>query len=73
MDPEALAETCARLNRWEFMLVVAPLRVPTGTGSPVKSHRDLLTCVCRIQGPWIVARELEQRVRALLGARPKKK
>ncbi len=35
MDPEALAETCARLNRWEFMLVVAPLRVPTGTGSPV--------------------------------------
>jgi kynurenine formamidase len=35
MDPEALAKTCARLNRWEFMLVVAPLRVPTGTGSPV--------------------------------------
>jgi len=35
MDPEALAETCARLNRWEFMLVVAPLRVPAGTGSPV--------------------------------------
>jgi kynurenine formamidase len=35
MDPEALAEMCAKLNRWEFMLVVAPLRVPTGTGSPV--------------------------------------
>jgi kynurenine formamidase len=35
MDPEALAETCARLHRWEFMFVVAPLRVPTGTGSPV--------------------------------------
>ena len=35
LDPEALAEICARLNRWEFMLVVAPLRVPNGTGSPV--------------------------------------
>ncbi|PYR88839.1 MAG: cyclase, partial [Acidobacteria bacterium] len=32
---EALAEMCARLRRWEFMLVVAPLRVPNGTGSPV--------------------------------------
>jgi len=35
MDPEALAETCARLHRWEFMLVVAPLRIPGGTGGPV--------------------------------------
>jgi len=35
LDPEALAEMCARLGRWEFMLVVAPLRVPNGTGSPV--------------------------------------
>jgi len=35
MDPEVLAETCARLHRWEFMLVVAPLRVPNGTGGPV--------------------------------------
>ena len=34
-DPEALAEICARLHRWEFMLVVAPLRVPNGTGGPV--------------------------------------
>jgi len=35
LDPEALAEMCARLRRWEFMLVIAPLRVPNGTGSPV--------------------------------------
>lgn len=34
-DPEVLAETAARLHRWDFMLVVAPLRVPGGTGSPV--------------------------------------
>ena len=34
-DPEALAETAARLNRWEFMFVVAPLAVPGGTGGPV--------------------------------------
>lgn len=35
LDLEEAAETAARLNRWEFMLVVAPLRVPNGTGSPV--------------------------------------
>jgi hypothetical protein len=35
MDPEALAETAARLNRWEFMFIVNPLPVPGGTGGPV--------------------------------------
>ena len=35
LDLEALAETAARLKRWEFMLVVAPPRVPGGTGSPI--------------------------------------
>lgn len=35
LDLEAAAETAAQLNRWEFMLVIAPLRVPGGTGSPV--------------------------------------
>jgi kynurenine formamidase len=30
---DGLAETAARLNRWEFMLVVAPLQVPGSTGS----------------------------------------
>ena len=30
-----LAETAERLNRWEFMLVVEPLRVENGAGSPV--------------------------------------
>jgi kynurenine formamidase len=32
---DGLAETAARLNRWEFTLVVAPLRVPGSTGSIV--------------------------------------
>jgi hypothetical protein len=32
---DGLAETAARLNRWEFMLVVAPLQVPGSTGSIV--------------------------------------
>jgi kynurenine formamidase len=32
---EDLAEHCARKRRWEFLLVVAPLRVEGGTGSPV--------------------------------------
>ncbi|MDP9114403.1 MAG: cyclase family protein, partial [Acidobacteriota bacterium] len=34
-DPEALAEIAARLHRWEFMLVVAPWRVPNGTASVI--------------------------------------
>jgi hypothetical protein len=32
---DELAAAAARLKRWEFMLVVAPLRVPGSTGSPV--------------------------------------
>ena len=35
LDLDDVAEVAAELNRWEFMLVVAPLRVPGGTGSPV--------------------------------------
>jgi kynurenine formamidase len=34
-DHEALAATCERLNRWEFQLVIGPLRFMNGTGSPV--------------------------------------
>ena len=32
---EPLAETCERLNRWEFMFMIAPLRFYNATGSPV--------------------------------------
>jgi kynurenine formamidase len=32
---EDLAEIAAAKNRWEFMLVVGPLPIPNGTGSPV--------------------------------------
>jgi kynurenine formamidase len=35
LDLEALAETAAEQNRWEFMLVAAPLAVPGGTGAPL--------------------------------------
>ena len=35
LDLENLAETAARLKRWEFMLTGAPLAVPGGTGSPI--------------------------------------
>jgi kynurenine formamidase len=34
-DLEALSQTCAELQRWEFLLVVAPLPIRNGTGSPV--------------------------------------
>ena len=32
---EGLVEVCERLNRWEFMFTVAPLRFHNATGSPV--------------------------------------
>ena len=32
---DELAEACATLGRWEFLLTVAPLRLPHGTGSPI--------------------------------------
>ena len=35
MDLEALAETAARENRWEFMLTAGPIPVTGGTGSPL--------------------------------------
>ena len=34
-DLEELAETATRLDRWEFLLTLAPMPVPGGTGSPV--------------------------------------
>ena len=36
-DLEALAETAAGLNRWEFMFVAGPLPVEGGTGSPLNA------------------------------------
>ena len=37
MDLEALAQTAACEDRWEFMLTVAPIPVTGGTGSPVNA------------------------------------
>ena len=36
-DLEALSEAAARLNRWEFMLTIAPIPVTGGTGFPVNA------------------------------------
>jgi kynurenine formamidase len=36
-DLEALGETAARLNRWDFMITVAPVPVTGGTGFPVNA------------------------------------
>jgi kynurenine formamidase len=35
LDLEALSGACAEAGRYEFLLVIAPLNVPGGTGSPV--------------------------------------
>ncbi|GAA2937059.1 hypothetical protein GCM10020221_36030 [Streptomyces thioluteus] len=35
LDLEALSAACAEAGRYAFLLVVAPLNVPGGTGSPV--------------------------------------
>ena len=34
-DFQALSEAAAARGRWEFMLTIAPLPIPNGTGSPV--------------------------------------
>jgi kynurenine formamidase len=34
-DFDALSQAAAARNRWEFMLTIAPLPIPNGTGSPV--------------------------------------
>ena len=34
-DFDALSEAAAERSRWEFMLTIAPLPIPNGTGSPV--------------------------------------
>lgn len=35
LDTEALADWCRRLQRYEFLLTIAPLKVPGATGSPL--------------------------------------
>lgn len=35
LETQALADACARLGRWSFLLTIAPLKIPGGTGSPV--------------------------------------
>ncbi|MFF4487847.1 cyclase family protein [Streptomyces sp. NPDC001544] len=35
LDLEQLAPACEQLGRWHFLCVVAPLRLPAATGSPV--------------------------------------
>jgi kynurenine formamidase len=30
-----LSQVCAEIGRWSFLSMIAPLRLPTGTGSPV--------------------------------------
>jgi kynurenine formamidase len=35
MDLDAVGEACAQRNRWAFLVTMAPLRLPNGTGSPV--------------------------------------
>jgi ligand-binding sensor domain-containing protein len=37
MDLEAVAETAARLNRWDFMLTAAPYPIVGGTGYPLNA------------------------------------
>ena len=35
LDLEPLARTCAQVRRWAFQLLIAPLRIEGGTGSPL--------------------------------------
>ena len=42
LDFEDLVALCEELRRWSFLCVLAPLRLPAGTGSPINPDRDLL-------------------------------
>jgi kynurenine formamidase len=35
LEFDGLARLCEEVGRWTFLCVIAPLRLPTGTGSPV--------------------------------------
>ena len=35
LDTEAVARQCQAVSRWEFLLTIAPLKIPGATGSPV--------------------------------------
>jgi kynurenine formamidase len=35
LDMEAVSAAAARLKRWDFMFVAAPIRVPGGSGAPI--------------------------------------
>ena len=35
LDLEKAAEVAAQLGRWEFLFMASPVRIPSGTGSPV--------------------------------------
>ena len=36
-DLEAVVDTAAKLNRWEFLLTIAPVPVTGGTGFPLNA------------------------------------
>jgi kynurenine formamidase len=36
-DLEALAETCAKLKRWQFLITINPMPITGGTGSPMNT------------------------------------
>ena len=36
-DLERLAETAAKLKRWEFMITINPMPITGGTGSPLNT------------------------------------
>ena len=54
-DLESLAETAARLNRWEFMFSGAPIPVHGRERVAVERHRDVLTGVARRDARSLVA------------------
>jgi hypothetical protein len=35
LDTQSLADHCEALQRWHFLLTIAPLKIPGATGSPV--------------------------------------
>ena len=42
IEAEAEVPIAMARNRWEFVFIAAPLRIPGGTGSPLNSHCYIL-------------------------------
>jgi len=72
-----LRQVCEQIGHWSFLCVIAPLRLPTGTGSPVNPARitgrerppgaSLRIVFLPVEQQHVIAQQ-DQRIRARTGS-----